>query len=76
MERARRRFLEREGREPSPSELELEAVKIQERDARDSARALAPLRKAEDALEVDTSHLTFDAQVQVIIDRSKALTDK
>jgi cytidylate kinase len=76
MERARRRFLEREGREPSPSELELEAVKIQERDARDSARALAPLRRAEDAQEVDTSHLTFDAQVQVIIDRAKALTDK
>jgi 3-phosphoshikimate 1-carboxyvinyltransferase len=75
-ERARRRFLEREGREPSRSELELEAVKIQERDTRDSARALAPLRKAEDALEVDTSHLTFDAQVQVIIDRAKALTDK
>jgi 3-phosphoshikimate 1-carboxyvinyltransferase len=74
-ERARRRFLEREGREPSGEELAAESVKIQERDARDSARALAPLKKAEGALEVDTSDLTFEAQVQTIIDHAKALTD-
>ncbi|MGW8268257.1 MAG: (d)CMP kinase, partial [Longimicrobiales bacterium] len=75
-ERARRRFLEREGREPDPDELETEAARIQERDARDSARAVAPLRKPEDSLEVDTSALTFEAQVQVIVEHVKTLTEK
>jgi cytidylate kinase len=65
-ERARRRFLQREGKAPSSRELQVESERIQERDVRDSGRALAPLRKAEGALEVDTSHLTFDAQVDVI----------
>ena len=65
-ERARRRFLQREGKAPSSRELQVESERIQERDARDSGRASAPLRKAEGALEVDTSHLTFDAQVDVI----------
>jgi cytidylate kinase len=75
-ERARRRFLEREGRVPGPRELAREEEKIQERDTRDSGRAVAPLRKPDDALEVDTSDLSFEAQVQVIVDRVKALTDK
>jgi 3-phosphoshikimate 1-carboxyvinyltransferase len=75
-ERARRRFLEREGREPTPEELAGEAARIQERDARDSARAVAPLRKPEDSMEVDTSSLTFEDQVEVIIDQVKTLTDK
>lgn len=75
-ERARRRFLQREGREPDREELALEATRIQERDARDSARAVAPLRKPEDSLEVDTSTLTFEGQVQVIIDHVKTLTAK
>jgi 3-phosphoshikimate 1-carboxyvinyltransferase len=65
-ERARRRFLQREGRAPSPGELRTESERIQERDARDSGRALAPLRKAEGAMEVDTSDLSFDAQVDII----------
>lgn len=72
-ERARRRFLEREGREPGPEELSREAGLIQERDARDSARAFAPLKKPEEALEVDTSELTFDDQVQLIIKSVKKL---
>ena len=75
-ERARRRFLEREEREPDPEELAAEARKIQERDARDAGRAVAPLRKPAGALEVDTSELTFQEQVQVIIDRVITLTDK
>jgi cytidylate kinase len=73
-ERASRRFLEREGRPPSPEELEEEIRRIQERDDRDSTRELAPLRQPPDAIVVDTSSLTFDAQVQVILDYVKALT--
>jgi 3-phosphoshikimate 1-carboxyvinyltransferase len=65
-ERARRRFLQREGRDPSPQELQGESEAIRERDERDSRRALAPLRRAEDAVEVDTSHLSFEAQVEII----------
>ena len=73
-ERARRRFLEREGREPDRKQLEEEVQKIRERDDRDSGRELAPLRKPEYAVVVDTSSLTFEAQVQAIIDYLKALT--
>ena len=72
-ERARRRFLEREGRNPDPEELAEEAQKIQERDDRDSGRSVAPLRRPDGSAEVDTSELGFDEQVQAIIDRVKNL---
>ena len=72
-ERARRRFLERENREPDEEELRAEAAKIQERDDRDSARAIAPLKKAEGSTEVDTSELAFEEQVEAIIHRVKKL---
>ena len=72
-ERARRRFLEREGRAPDEAELRQEAAKIQERDTRDSGRAVAPLKKPEGSAEVDTSDLGFEDQVQAIIDRVKKL---
>ncbi len=49
--------------------------RIQERDERDSGRAVAPLRKAEGAMEVDTTYLSFEAQVEVIINHVKVLTD-
>jgi len=73
-ERAFRRFLERQNRRPSEEELEEEARNIQERDERDSNRAVAPLKKAEGAMEVDTSDLSFEAQVGVIINHVKVLT--
>jgi 3-phosphoshikimate 1-carboxyvinyltransferase len=75
-ERARRRFLEREGRLPSPPELEEETARIQERDSRDSGRAVAPLRKPEGALEVDTSDLSFEAQVEVLLRHIDTLTEQ
>lgn len=75
-ERARRRFLEREGRAPDEGELADEQKAIQERDTRDAGRATAPLRKPQDAMELDTSDLSFEAQVRIIVDHVKALTDK
>jgi cytidylate kinase len=75
-ERAFRRFLERKGTPPTGEELELEASQIQERDERDSGRAVAPLKKADGALEIDTSNLSFEEQVQVIIDYVKTLTER
>ena len=38
-----------------------------ERDERDSTRAVAPLRKAEDAVEVDTSVMTLDEVVDAVV---------
>ncbi len=40
---------------------------IRERDRLNSERAIAPLKKAEDALHIDTSDMTFDEQVEAII---------
>jgi CMP/dCMP kinase len=58
-ERARRRFKELQvaGREVT---LEDTLREIEERDKRDSERDLAPLRKAEDALAIDSSALSAD----------------
>lgn len=38
-----------------------------ERDRRDSTRAVAPLRKAADAVEVDTSEMTLDEVVDAVV---------
>ncbi|RLD17015.1 (d)CMP kinase [candidate division KSB1 bacterium] len=64
-ERARRRQkdLARQG-----IEMSLEAIKeeIALRDKLDSERALGPLRRAEDARVLDTTHLTIEQQVDII----------
>jgi len=75
-ERAFRRFLERQDRRPSKEELQEEAEKIRERDERDSGRSVAPLKMAEGAIEVDTSNLSFEGQVEVIINHVKVLTER
>jgi cytidylate kinase len=75
-ERARRRFLERQGRQPNDAETASEAAEISGRDNRDSTRAHAPLRKPDGALEVDTSELGFEEQVEIILKHVKSLTDQ
>ncbi len=48
---------------------------LHQRDARDSARAAAPLKPAEDALRLDTSEMTIDQAVAAAVaevDRAKA----
>ncbi|MGA9115252.1 MAG: (d)CMP kinase, partial [Bacteroidota bacterium] len=40
---------------------------IEERDRRDSTRVESPLRKAEDAVEIDTSGLTVEEQVEAVV---------
>jgi len=71
-ERARRRYeqLRAEGVNVS-YEQALEDVKG--RDIRDSSRTVAPLRRAEDAIYVDTTHLTVDEVVNRIIKIVKEL---
>lgn len=40
---------------------------IADRDSRDTSRAESPLRRAEDAIEIDTSHLTIEQQVDMVV---------
>jgi cytidylate kinase len=58
-ERGKRRYLELRAK---GEEVDLEQItrEIRERDLQDSSRALAPLRKADDALLIDSSTLTID----------------
>lgn len=64
-ERARRRFDEQKDDNP---DLTLEQVKenITKRDQKDSMRKADPLKKANDAIEIDTTNLTFEQQVNQI----------
>jgi cytidylate kinase len=48
-------------------ELELLMKEMQERDMRDSTRSISPLRKADDAIELDTSDLTVEQQVEFVL---------
>ena len=46
---------------------------IRERDARDSARAAAPLKAAVDAVILDTTDMTIDASIAFVLERAKAI---
>lgn len=65
--RARRRVTQR-GKDGSDDEVRREAALLAARDQADSSRAVAPLRQADDARLLDTSELTFDEQVALIVD--------
>ncbi|MBI5838287.1 MAG: (d)CMP kinase [Candidatus Eisenbacteria bacterium] len=65
-ERARRR-IRQQGLVPTPAELEKVKCAIAERDASDEGRADGPLRAADDAARIDTTGLSFDAQVQRVL---------
>lgn len=69
-ERARRRQkeLEQHGVKVSLEELVQE---ITVRDKKDSSREVSPLRKADDAIVLDTSNLTVKQQVEFIITKAK-----
>jgi cytidylate kinase len=69
--RARRRHAELAG---SGYDVSLEAVReeVRLRDRQDSSRALAPLRKAPDAIEVDTTDLT----IEQVVDRLAATVEQ
>ncbi len=68
--RARRRYLELTDRGISCNIEEIERD-IRQRDLRDMTRAIAPLKKAEDAVEVDTSHMTIQEVADTIIRMAK-----
>jgi cytidylate kinase len=66
--RARRRKRDLEADEVSVSFEEVLAD-IKERDRQDRRRDIAPLRRAEDAIELDTTHRSVEEQVQFVVDR-------
>jgi cytidylate kinase len=69
--RARRRFLELQAKGQSPVFVEV-LEDLQRRDLADSTRAVAPLRKAEDAVELDSSDLSLDQVVDWVVARHQA----
>ena len=69
--RARRRFLELAKNGTHITEAEVLAD-IQSRDARDSGRAVAPLKQAADAHLLDTSHLDIEAATARALDIVRA----
>lgn len=66
-ERARRRLLERKIAEPTEPLLMDEARRLEERDRQDSGRSVAPLLRAADAVQLDTTTLDFEQQVSAIV---------
>lgn len=46
---------------------------ILERDRIDSERSVSPLRKADDAIELDTTQLTIEQQVEFIVTKAKKI---
>ncbi len=73
-ERARRRLIQDHGREPTADEVQEEAQRIEQRERADRSRSHSPLRRPDDAIEVDTTGLPFDDQVSLILRRLKDLT--
>ncbi len=69
-ERARRRLLQR-GNDVSPTSVSDERARLADRDRRDSQRAASPLRKADDAIVVDTTNLGFEEQVAQIVEAAR-----
>ncbi len=70
-ERAKRRLLEKE-KKGQKEDLENVVKEISIRDKKDSSRVESPLRKADDAIEIDTTHLNVDQVVEKIIGLIKA----
>ena len=64
--RAKRRYLENLER-GLDADLEIIKKEIEERDYQDTHREISPLKKAEDAIELDTSSLTLEEVVEQVL---------
>ena len=67
-ERARRRWQDLQNQGRNDIDLQQLAQDIQQRDEQDSNRAIAPLKKADDAIQLITDNLTIDEVIEKIID--------
>jgi len=68
-ERAKRRLAELEAQDSDTISFDELKEQIRLRDEGDSNRAIAPLKKAEDAFEIDTTHHTLDEVVGLMAER-------
>ncbi len=75
-ERSRRRAQDLKKLGHQPVEIEQLAQEIQKRDEQDSNRAIAPLQKANDAIEIITDGLTIEQVTQKIIDLYLPIKEK
>ena len=66
-ERARRRLLD-QGEEPTRERLEGASARLRQRDLADETRELSPLRRASDAIEIDTTTMPADEVVDQIVE--------
>ena len=73
-ERVSRRKKELEALEGSVDVAKLEQ-EILERDRLDSTRSMSPLRRAPESLEIDTSSLSVNEQVQIVVDKAKEIIE-
>lgn len=55
------------------AELKQVRINLMERDKIDSTRPDSPLKKAEDAIEIDTSHLTLNQQIEKIVKLAESM---
>jgi cytidylate kinase len=65
-ERVKRRFLELK-EEEHPISMEEVSKDLKIRDEKDKTRSVAPLKKAEDAVAIDTTNMTVEEVVEEII---------
>ncbi len=69
----RARELQEQGIPVDVEEIENEIVI---RDKKDSTRQMSPLRKADDAIELDTSFLSIEEQVEFVVSKAREIIEK
>jgi len=74
-ERARRRLREK-GEATEHADVHRESQALQQRDRRDSSRAVAPLARAPDAILIDTSSIGFEEQVARVVELVREVARK
>jgi cytidylate kinase len=68
-ERAQRRLLQLRSKGDKTTTLEQVVIEMAYRDEQDSSRQLAPLRQADDALLLDTTHMNINEVVEAIVSK-------
>lgn len=74
--RAQRRFDEMQAKGINPPAYEEILANVKERDLRDTTRTESPLRKADDAIELDNTHVDIKGQLQWALDMFHRITAK
>ncbi len=70
-ERAKRRYKEMAGKGVSIESANVQKD-LQERDAKDFTRTVGPLKKADDAIVIDSTHMSIEDVVQAIVNSIKS----